>query len=370
MKQYSNLAMFLNHISLQNFRSYSKSDFTFSPGTTLIVGANTAGKTNLIEAIFSLSSGRSFHAEKDTEMIQFDKSVARVKGEIGEGSGQIALELVIAKDELSTDGHRGYSKKYKVNTVPKRRLDFAGQIKALLFTPSDLDTIVGSPSLRRAFFDNVLELIDREYRLAHTGYTKALRQRNALLEQARETGRRNERLFEYWDDLLIGYGETITRKRDEFSNFINSTAKELIQFSFFYDKSTISKARLLQYRDAESGAGVTLVGPQRDEFEVLLKNGKEEHNVKLFGSRGQQRLVILQLKLLQLAYVARTGEKPLLLLDDIFSELDTGHIQHVMDVINNQQTIITTTHKEFVDKKHLKDMSVIELTQANGRVQP
>ena len=215
-----------------------------------------------------------------------------------------------------------------------------------------------------------MELTDREYRIAHTGYTKALRQRNALLEQARETGRRNERLFEYWDDLLIGYGETITRKRDEFSNFINSTAKELIQFSFFYDKSTISKARLLQYRDAESGAGVTLVGPQRDEFEVLLKNGKEEHNVKLFGSRGQQRLVILQLKLLQLAYVARTGEKPLLLLDDIFSELDTGHIQHVMDVINNQQTIITTTHKEFVDKKHLKDMSVIELTQANGRVQP
>lgn len=357
--------MVLQNLSLQNFRSYTKSTFTFSSGTTLIVGANTAGKTNIIEAIFLLSSGRSFHAEKDTEMIQFEKSIARVSGEISEEDEVTKLEVVIVKDELSTDGQRSYSKKYKVNTVPKRRVDFAGRIKALLFVPADLDIIVGSPSLRRSFFDDVLELTDREYRLAHTGYTKALRQRNALLEHARETGKRNERLFEYWDDLLIGYGETITQKREAFSAFINTTPKELIDFTFVYDKSTISKARLLQYKDAELGAGVTLVGPQRDDFEVLLKNGKEEHDVKLFGSRGQQRLVILQLKLLQLAYVAQTGEKPLLLLDDIFSELDTSHIRHVMDVIKNQQTIITTTHKEFVDKKHLKDMEVIELEKKN-----
>lgn len=362
--------MYLNRLALQNFRGYTKSEFTFSQGTTLVVGPNTVGKTNLIEAIFLLSSGKSFHAEKDTEMIQFDKSIARVSGEIEEGKEKTMLEVVIATNGNTLEGQRrdvpdgtsrSYSKKYVVNAVPKRRVDFVGQIKALLFVPADLDIIVGSPSLRRSFFDNVLELTDREYRLAHTGYTKALRQRNALLEHAREVGRRNERLFEYWDELLIGYGETITSKREAFAEFINNAQKELINFSFVYDKSTISKARLLQYKDAELGAGITLVGPQRDDFAVFLKNGNEEHDAKLFGSRGQQRLVILQLKLLQLDYVTQTGEKPLLLLDDIFSELDTEHIQHVMDIVKGQQTIITTTHKEFIDKKHLKDMSVIEL---------
>ncbi len=353
--------MFLKNISLQNFRSYTKSDFNFSKGTTLIVGANTSGKTNLIEAIFLLSSGASFRADKDIEMIQFDKEVARLIGEIEGISGAIKLEVVLPKEEL---------KRYLVNGVSKRRVDFAGQLSAVLFSPLDLDIIVDSPGLRREFLDSILTQVDRSYRLAAITYVKGLRQRNALLDKARETGVRDEKNFSYWDSLLIENGQVITQKREELIAFFNKEEKEIFDFTVFYDKSLISQERLLQYREAEMGSGVTLVGPHRDDFAVHMFNNKLQttHNVRLFGSRGQQRLVILQLKLLALSFIethsassGQVGERPILLLDDIFSELDSEHIKHVLNLIDKQQTIITTTHEEFVPQPLLKKMNVIKL---------
>jgi DNA replication and repair protein RecF len=211
--------------------------------------------------------------------------------------------------------------------------------------------------------DEVLEQVDRNYRVATTSYAKALRQRNALLELARETGQRNGKQFEYWDNLVIENGNFITAKREEFINFLNVSPKEIFDLAVEYDKSTISKQRLLQYEREEVTAGVTLVGPHRDDFSVLMFNGgKTAHNVKFYGSRGQQRLAILQLKMLQLMFIEKLlGERPLFLLDDIFSELDEDHIQLILGEIGKQQTIITTTHEEFIPQKLLKSMQVISL---------
>ena len=306
--------MILQRLVLQHFRSYPQVTFDFSPQTTIVIGPNTAGKSNLIESIFLLSTGKSFRADKDVQMIAFGSSLARVKGLVLDGGEKETLEVVVSQLTASEQG-RSFSKKFLRNGVPKRRVDFAGVLPALLFVPSDLDIITNSPSHRRSFLDNVLDLVDREYRLATTAYTKALRQRNALLEMARETGIRNDQQFSYWDDLLIQNGNYMTQKREEFLQYCNEQKKDLVDFTIVYDKSTISRERLDQYRSAESGSGVTLVGPHRDDFYVELEKGRD---VRHFGSRGQQRLVVLQLKLLQLSFIEKQiGQRPLLLLDEI-----------------------------------------------------
>jgi DNA replication and repair protein RecF len=343
----------LKTIVLQKFRSYEKKEFSFED-STLIVGPNTSGKSNLVEAIYLLSSGKSFRTDKDIQMLKFGEEVGRVKGQITNDE----LEVLITNGQVN--GGSQY-KKFLVNGVSKRRVDFAGKLLVVLFSPQDLEIIIESPSLRRNFLDEVLEQVDRNYRVALISYTKALRQRNALLELAQETGDRNEKQFEYWDNLVIENGNLLTAKREEFINFVNSSSKDIFEFVMEYDKSVVSKERLAQYEREEVASGVTLVGPHRDDFSVSMFNGgKEAHNVKFYGSRGQQRLAILQLKMLQLLFIEKIlGERPLLLLDDIFSELDEGHIQLILEEIGKQQTIITTTHEEFIPKKLLKSMKII-----------
>ncbi|MDO8583307.1 MAG: DNA replication and repair protein RecF [bacterium] len=344
--------MHLKSLALQNFRSYKKAEFKFSSDTTLIVGPNTAGKTNLIEAIFFMAKGGSFRIDRDEQMVKFGEEVARIKARVEEKD----LEVVIAQGGVG--GHLRPFKKYLINGVAKRKVDFVGNFFAVIFSPSDLEIIIGSPGKRRDFIDNILIQADREYRLAIGFYEKGLRIRNALLHKTKETGMRNEKEFVYWDNLLIIQGQKITKKREDFIAYIQDSKKDVFKFEIFYDKSIISEERLLQYKDAEAGAGVTLVGPHRDDFLMRIN----ENEIKYFGSRGQQRLAVLQLKLLELIFIEKTTkEQPILLLDDVFSELDEGHINLVLDMIGSQQTIITTTHEEFIPKRLSKQVSMIEL---------
>ncbi|MEK7551671.1 MAG: DNA replication and repair protein RecF [Patescibacteria group bacterium] len=349
----------LKSIHLQNFRSYKKTDFIFSNTSTLIVGPNTIGKSNLLEAIFLIATGKSFRTDKDSQMLLLGKEVGRVKAKVDD----LELEVVVTNGNVG--GVKSQYKKFLINGVAKRRVDFSGNLLAVLFSPADLEIIVDSPSLRRSFLDNVLEQVDREYRLASISYIKAIRQRNALLEIAKDTGVRNEKQLEYWDNLVIQNGQIITQKREDFIDFVNTSKKDIFSFFINYDKSIISRQRLDQYKLEEKLAGVTLVGPHRDDFSLLMKE-KSDQDIKYFGSRGQQRLSILQLKTLEINFIEKSvGKRPLLLLDDIFSELDSGHIDLVISQIGKQQAIVTTTHKEFVGKKFLKEMEVIELV--NGK---
>ena len=173
--------MFFKYLSLQNFRNYKKSEFHFSKDTTLIVGPNTSGKTNLIEAVYFLATGESFRVDKDEQAIRFGEEIARLSGAIlpisqpkadpplaenttNTTNNKIELEVIIASGKMDA---RGISKKkYMVNGVSKRRIDFVGNFFAVLFSPLDLDMIVGSPSLRRNFLNNVLETTDLDYRIA------------------------------------------------------------------------------------------------------------------------------------------------------------------------------------------------------------
>ncbi len=355
--------MFLKFLFLQNFRNKSQAEFSFSKKTNLIVGHNAVGKTNLLEAIFLLSVGKSFRAEKDDQMVRFGESVARVAGDVQLGDPSFAKATAGEEDTrlevvINSSG-QGMHKKYSVNGVSRRRNVFAGVLSTVIFLPTDLDIVIGQPLQRRRFLGDVLEQVDDDYALAMLTYTKALRQRNALLERVRETGVRNEKYFAYWDSLLITNGQIVSKKREEFISFINKREKGLYEFGVVYDKSEISSARLEKYRQAEVGAGVTLVGPHRDD--VLIQN-KKELAVKNFASRGQQRLVVLELKLSQIAYIEeRTGGRPLLLLDDIFSELDEEHVGHVLKLLPDYQCVITTTNEEFLGGLSKSNRNVIEL---------
>lgn len=354
--------MHLKNLSLQNFRNYNKAEFNFSENTTLIVGPNTSGKSNLIEAIFFLSRGKSFRIDRDEQLVKFEETVARTKAKVDD----LDLEVVIAQSGVS--GRLRPFKKYLVNRVAKRKVDFVGNFFTVLFAPNDLDTITGAPSKRRDFIDNILVQTDRDYRLALSFYEKGLRIRNALLHKAKDEGKRSEKEFLYWDNLLIVQGQKITKKREDLTLYLDSSKKDILNFKIFYDKSTISKDRLLQYKDAEMASGATLVGPHRDDFLILINveknsvNEFESVDIKFFGSRGQQRLAILQLKFLELVFIEqKTGEQPVFLLDDIFSELDKKHINLVLSMIGKQQTIVTTTHKEFVPKKILDEVQIVDL---------
>ncbi len=362
--------MTLVSIALQQFRNYQLENFYFNHGVTVIVGHNTAGKTNLIDSIHLLSTGRSFLTEKEEELVRFSEDFARVKGKVEEDfkiedpknkerRESNILEVLITSESTN---HRA-GKRFFVNDTAKRRTEFSSYLPVLLFTPMDLEIISDGPSYRRNFFDQVLEQTDNDYKLSLTQYTKALRQRNALIDKVRETGVRVDREFSYWDEILIRHGQYLHKLRQEFIDYVNKQPKEIIDCFLLYDHSIISEERLEKYREAEIGAGVTLVGPQRDDMLIELRTINDEFRLaKAFGSRGQQRLVVLQLKLLQLKYLKEHLQTaPLLLLDDIFSELDEGHINLVSEMVGGQQTIITTTHEEFINKDILLNARVIEL---------
>jgi len=352
--------MYFKSVILQNFRNYKKIEFNFSKEITLIIGPNTIGKSNLVEAVYFLAKGGSFRIDKDTQLIKFGKEIARIKARVDDKN----LEVVIAKEGVGEKLRP--LKKYLVNGVNKRKADFIGNFFAVLFAPNDLEIIIGSPGKRRSFIDNILIQTNRDYRLASGFYEKGLRIRNALLHKAKETGIKSEKEFTYWDNLLIIQGQKITKMREDFIKYLENSKKEIFNFKIFYDKSIISKERLLQYKDAEIGAGVTLVGPHRDDFVINLANnppaGGEDHDIRFFGSRGQQRLAILQLKILELNFIEQKAlMRPTLLLDDIFSELDEEHINLVLDMIGGQQAIMTTTHEEFIPKKILNKAGMIKL---------
>jgi len=347
--------MLLKSIHLQDFRSYKMKKFKFSSGITLVVGPNTSGKTNLLEAIYLLATGRSFRAGVEREMISYGRDIARVKGRVAGEDGVENLEIVLTVGQVGRE--KAPKKRYLINGVGKRMVDFVGQFRCVLFGPEDLEIIINSPSVRRGYLDGVLEQVDRDYRRASLSYQKGLRQRNKLLEQIREQGKPRSILF-FWDKLLIENGEIITQKREEFIDFINQQPGHFGRLNLHHDQSVISPQRLEKYAEEEVAAGMTLVGPHRDDFVVQI----EKRDLHAFGSRGEQRTAVFSLKLAELEFVAqKTGERPVLLLDDILSELDQAHRARIFEVIPKQQTIITTTDLSLIGKESLQKVEKVNL---------
>jgi len=349
--------MYLKILSLQNFRSYRKKKFKFVKNTTLLIGDNATGKTNILEAIYLLSVGRSFRATREQQMILYGEEVGRVKGELEDGE----LEIVLTVGEVI--GQKTPRKRYLVNGVGKRKMDFVGKLKCVLFRPEDIDLVLGSPSNRREYLDGVLEQIDKEYRRSSLAYQKGLRQRNKLLWKIREGEAERKQLL-FWNKMLVKNGEIIFKEREKYLMWVNQELrKKQSDLRLDYDSSRISEKRLEQYSNQEIAAGKTLVGPHRDDFRFIVqRKGKVEKDLSIYGSRGEQRMAILGVKLNELEYVSKvTEDRPVLLLDDIFSELDHKHRDKVLRLLVKQQTIITTADKHLIPVKKKKKMKIVEL---------
>lgn len=357
--------MILHKLQLQDFRSYKKKSLKFSSESTLLAGDNAVGKTNLIEAMVLLATGKSFRAGREVEMIRDEAELARVEGEIEQDEGEkIKLEVILTRGEVQ--GRKVYKKRLLVNGLAKRLMDFAGRLRVVLFQPDDLRLVLGSPSRRRNYLDFVLIQLDREYYRSLLVYEKGLRRRNKLLCQIREREGSLSQL-EYWDRLLVKNGQILHETRKEFLKYINQNwlHNQLVPLKGLqveYDDSSISFERLKRYQREEIASGTTLVGPHRDDFKILTNDQMTNKDLAVYGSRGEQRMSVLALKLAELAFVReKTGENPLLLLDDIFSELDHEHRGQVLSIVSNQQTVITTTEIDLVEKKFRDKMRVIVL---------
>jgi DNA replication and repair protein RecF len=338
--------MQIKTLKLTNYRNHKKFAAEFDEQITVIMGANAVGKTNLLESIYMLSSTRSFKAKYDRDVINHREDFARIEGTISNGEEDKELEIFIQKNQNFKNAS---IKKAKINKVTKSLQKFVGTLKAVLFSPEDIEILMGSPSSRRKYMDLVLYQINPQYKKTHSEYIQAVRQRNKLLEKISETGRGMDELG-FWNTKIVQNGISIQYHREKMIDYLkkgvlsygvdlNNTGTKI---NIKYLKSEINFERLHEYQAKEIASRNTLIGPHRDDIEIQLN----DFNVAEFGSRGQQRSAILALKLAETDYFeTETGKRPILLLDDVFSEFDEKHKEAVTNTINRQQTIVTTTQK-------------------------
>ncbi len=362
--------MKINRLTLQNFRNFSKISLDFPGETTLIVGRNMAGKSNLLEAIYLLATGGSLRAEREREMIKEGKSHFRIDGLVESSEGKEQLEII---GQLIDSGR--LQKRSRVNRISRPLSRFSGHLSAVIFTPEDLDLVTDSPSRRRRYLDLVLSQAVPNYRRTLSQFDRVRIQRNNLLGRLRE-GLAKSNELEYWNGEITALGPVISEARQGFFLSINDFFREKLEglesLCLSYHESILSEGRLAEYHEREIAAGTTLIGPHRDDFSFLREIDGTSNvptafdgggwSYSAYGSRGEQRLAVLNLKLAELSFMAAAkNERPILLLDDIFSELDEGHRQTVLEVLGRQQTILTTTDLNHVPEELLKKMQVVKL---------
>jgi DNA replication and repair protein RecF len=341
---------------LQDFRIFSQQQVDLSE-RTLLSGKNGVGKTSIMEAIYLLSHGDSFRASLIEDMISFEKELGRVGGKVDDS----VLEITLTRGNIQ--GKRTLKRHYSLNGAKKRKKDFIGQFFAVSFRPEDMRLIEGSPGRRRAFLDAVLSTTDKNYAHSLHTYEQALKRINKFLELVRE-GTQPRSVLQYWEMMLVKHGEYLQKKRQAFFSFLR-TVSFPFDFNVKYLISEISEDIIAEYRDRAIAAGHLLKGPHKDDFQVLFASDKlKNRNVSAFGSRGQQRLGVLWLKLGELQFVEGVRQqKPVFLLDDIFSELDEEAQKMVLELVDKYQTVITTANEETEEflKDKVKDLKIVNL---------
>lgn len=375
--------MFIFDLQIANYRNYGRVGLKLDRGLNLFIGDNAQGKSNLLEGIYLLSTLRSSRASNDAdlvrrELLQTEFPVARLSCEVERSAGNLQLEVAIVG--RTTDASHRAGKRVRVNGVPKRASDAVGQLAAVLFTTLDIDIVAGPPLMRRRYLDMMISQVDRGYLRAMQRYAKVLQQRNSLLKriQAREA---NSSELNFWDQELAHAGGIIALARAdalghialqaEFQMDRLSDGAERIEIVYRpslggLDETDIPidetewTARMLRayanLRPREVGAGATLIGPHRDDVGITI-NGMAADS---FASRAQQRTAALALRLAEASYLRRAlGDDPVVLLDDVLSELDARRRRGVLEYIDSfQQTIVTTA-----DPDRLRDI----MTRASGR---
>lgn len=348
--------MGIRKLNLTNFRNYSEKLLEFGDGVNVIFGENAKGKTNILEAVYLISIGESFRARKTEEMVMFGTELGKVKADLIFGKENQEVEIMVNGGVVM--GKVVNKRKYLIDGVSRRRKDLLGLMPVVIFRPEDVEIVSGSADIRRKFMDKLLSQVDVIYENSLSTYDQALRRRNKVLDSVRD-GSMSRYALTYWDSLLIKHGNILNIKRQELVQYINDlfAKSELFnKIKIIYDMSTISESRLAQYKDAELAVGYTLVGPHKDDL-IINEN---ERNLNTFGSRGEQRMAVLALKMGEIYFLEERGKKKaLLLLDDIFSELDEVHKQEVLRVTEGRQVIVTTADED--DAEMFKKAKRIDL---------
>jgi len=349
----------ISTIRLQNFRSYRDESFEFDGGVNIIVGPNASGKTNLLEAILVLARGSSFRA-RDTELIKFDCPWARLDGFFGKHSRSLKLE--------GSDGN--VSKSYLLDDKLYKRLSLDKTVPVVYFEPNHLQLITRGPDQRRDYMDELLERSVPGFKVLATGYKRTLAQRNTLLKRGPRQG--GQQLFA-WDIRLSELGEKIAQERQRLVDDINKDLSK--SYSKISKKKTVVRleyqsqftperygSKLLHKLEANASLdyerGFTAYGPHREDFALHLN----ERHAGTSASRGENRSLMLALKIFELNLIEKArGQKPIFLLDDVFSELDGSRRHALVDYLKKHQTIITTTDADSVIEHFTEGHNLIPL---------
>ena len=343
--------VYVAHLSLASFRNYASLELPLQPGLLLFQGDNAQGKTNLVEALYLLSTTRSHRAENERELLGWSSldPWARAAAEVETARGRLKVDVVLQREEARVEVVR---KRFRIGGIARPAAQVVGVLAQALFSPEDIDLVGGAPALRRRFLDALGSQVDPRYLASLQRYQRVLTQRNHLLRLLGE-GKGGSEELEFWDRELVASGSYLIEARKTFLLALQGTAREAhaglgageLEISYLPSVMVGDFAQALLWgREREIGAGMTLVGPHRDD--LGLKVGGVDMGV--FGSRGQQRTVALALRLAEAQYLREVkGESPLLLLDDVFSELDARRRERLLQVIQAyQQVFITTTELE------------------------
>jgi DNA replication and repair protein RecF len=347
--------MYVKNISLVSYRNYSNLNIELSKSVNVFIGDNAQGKTNILESIYYCAFAKSHRTSKDKELITWDKDKAYISVLIGKNRIDKKIDINILRDG---------KKAIKVNNIKINKIgELFGTFNVVMFSPEDLKVIKEAPNLRRKLLDMELSQISPKYYFNLVQYNKILNERNVLLKSKAF----NEDVLEVYDIQLIEFADYIISKRLEYIEKINNygieihkeitSGKEDINFKYNctvnlddFKNNYSKKLKDNLLRDREKG--LTSVGPHRDDFNVFINN----IDVKTFGSQGQQRTSILTMKFSSLKIIKEvTGEYPVLLLDDVLSELDINRQKYILSTIQDIQTIITCTGvddlRDYLDDK-------------------
>lgn len=363
--------MILTELRLHHFRNYQDLTVNFNPGVNVLIGHNAQGKTNMLEAIYVLSLTKSHRTNNDHDLINWQEKEAAVSGIVQKATGKVPLELQFTKN----------GKKAKVNHLEQARLaQYVGQLNAILFAPEDLTLVKGSPAIRRHFMDREFSQMSSKYLYNAGQYRTLLRQRNKYLKQLKYKQQSDRVLLGVLSDQLAAYGAEVMVAREHFLQRLEKWAADLHrQISLNQEELQLEYANQLKvesqttvdsayqqlyqlYQDhqaREIEQGTTLYGPHRDDIRFVV-NGK---NIQAFGSQGQQRTTALSVKLAEIDLMKeQTGEYPLLLLDDVLSELDTIRQTHLLTAIQDKvQTFLTTTSLSDVARQLINQPTIFEI---------
>lgn len=343
--------MYLSKLLLQNFRSYPQQLFEFDPKLNLILGPNGSGKTNILESIYFLSSIKSFRSSSQNHLVAWNQPYASVQAKlINNQKEELDLEVQIIKSEEKST----VTRKFLLQKVEKMKKNFLGTIKTVVFHPEDIRLVAGSPTRRREFLDHIFSQTEWRYSSALSQFNKALKHRNELLDLI-SIGKSSKNELFYWDQSLIKNDKIIHNFRLSFIKFVNNffanhPDPQINTLYINYKPSLLTQEKIDHNYQFDLERGYTQAGIHRDDFSFDNSIFPSiDKNLASWGSRGQQRLAVLALRIAQIDYFENIyHDQPILLLDDIFSELDLDHQNLVTKICHKYQTIFTSSDHQTI----------------------